>query len=384
MKILALTLALAAAALALPASASAPGDTPTRRVELLEQQAGALTSRLDAITGTLGTFVAIPATRVTVQVAQSQEAQLVVRVSNIEEQMRNLTGQVEGIQYALTQMQLQLERMVQDNDFRFQQLEGGAPTTVPPQGQPTGTPVGALPTAPAAVAPAVVARPPVEQASLPVTTSQPNQDLTQALGTTPPTQLGEERLPVASAGPVPPANVTGLGAGPVGGFQLGAPERPLGTLSQQDLDAIATGGARSLDQSFETQTASLGDADAQYRAGYDAVVRGDYAFAEEQFRQFVALYPNHASAPDAVNWLGDAMLQRGAYDEAVDVLFAGFQNYPDATRAPDILLRLGMAMAGAEEHETACRTFSEVSRRYPNQPAAFVQRVAEERAKASC
>ncbi len=52
---------------------------------------------------------------------------------------------------------------------------------------------------------------------------------------------------------------------------------------------------------------------AQYQAGYDAIVRGDYAFAEDQFRQFVALYPDDPQAPDATNWLGEALMQRGAY-----------------------------------------------------------------------
>ena len=56
-------------------------------------------------------------------------------------------------------------------------------------------------------------------------------------------------------------------------------------------------------------------------------MRGDYAFAEDQFRQFIALYPKDPQAPDATNWLGEALLQRQAYDEAADVLLTGFQTY---------------------------------------------------------
>jgi tol-pal system protein YbgF len=129
---------------------------------------------------------------------------------------------------------------------------------------------------------------------------------------------------------------------------------------------------------------SDGDADAQYKAGYDAIVRGDYAFAEEQFRQFVALYPKDRQAADATNWLGEALLQRGAYDEAADALLTGFQAYQGSPRAPDLLLKLGIALAGAGEQDTACRTFFEVAKRYPDQPAAFVQRLNDEKAKAQC
>ena len=58
--------------------------------------------------------------------AQSkEEAQLTVRVQQLEDQVRTLTGQIEGLQFTLTQMQTQLQKMQDDNEFRFQQLEGG-------------------------------------------------------------------------------------------------------------------------------------------------------------------------------------------------------------------------------------------------------------------
>ena len=102
-------------------------------------------------------------------------------------------------------------------------------------------------------------------------------------------------------------------------------------------------------------------------------------FAEDQFRQFIALYPKDPQAADATNWLGEALLQRQAYDDAADVLLTGFQNYQKSPRAPDLLLKLGIALAGAGEQDTACRTFFEVAKRYPKQPAAFMQRLKDEK-----
>src|SRR5690606_38989136 len=79
----------------------------------------------------------------------------------------------------------------------------------------------------------------------------------------------------------------------------GAADGTLGTLS----DADAAGGSRALDLSLDGgNEAANGDAQAQYEAGYEAVVRGDYAFAEDQFQQFVALYPDDPQAPDATHW----------------------------------------------------------------------------------
>src|SRR5215470_17817319 len=107
------------------------------------------------------------------------------------------------------------------------------------------------------------------------------------------------------------------------------------------------GTSRPLDLSLNaSQELSNGDAAAQYQAGYEAIVRGDYPFAEDQFRQFIALYPKDPEAPDATNWLGEALLQRQAYDDAADVLLTGFQNYEKSARAPDLLFKLGIALAG--------------------------------------
>ncbi len=132
--------------------------------------------------------------------------------------------------------------------------------------------------------------------------------------------------------------------------------------------------------------AALSDADAkaQYDAGYEALLRGDYVFAEDQFRQFIGLFPNNRLAPDAYHWLGDSLLNRGEYEEAADVLLRGFEAYPNAARSPDMVMKLGISLNNAGERETACRTFVEVLRRYPDQPKAFQQRVSEEQRKAQC
>jgi tol-pal system protein YbgF len=278
--------------------------------------------------------------------AQSQsEAQLAVRIQELEDQVRTLTGQIEGLQFSLTQMQAQLQQMAEDNEFRFQQLEGGAGKK-PEAATPSGgeTPSGQLPQPPAG-----------EQTTTPIEPLAP-ADAPPANGE-PMDNLGDSADPL-------------LGQGQSGETTIGT----LGGDNGRPLNLSLDGG----------QTLSDGDANAQYQAGYEAIVRGDYPFAEEQFRQFVALYPKDPQAPDATNWLGEALLQRQAYDEAADVLLTGFQAYEQSPRAPDLLMKLGIALAGAGEVDTACRTFFEVAKRYPSQPAAFTQRLAQERQKANC
>jgi tol-pal system protein YbgF len=274
-------------------------------------------------------------------------------VGQLEEQMRTLTGQIEGLQFQMTQMQTLIQNMQADTDARFSALGVGAPGKTEAAPQSGG------------------ATPPAETPQSGLT--PPSGDTGGAIDLTAPDAGG------GSQGVDP----GGSNANPnSGALTLGAPERPLGTLSSDDL---GSGLGQPLDG--EQQPAPLvtdADADAQYRAGYDAVVKGDYAFAEDQFRQFIALFPDHPQAAEATNWLGEALIQRGEYDDAADILLSGYQKYPDSPRAPDMLLKLGIALVGADEHDTACRTFAEVLRRYPQQPPAFNQRVQAEINKAQC
>lgn len=292
-------------------------------------------------------------------VAQADQAQALVRMQQLEEQIRLLNGQIEGLTFQLTQMQEIVNRMQEDNEFRFQQLEGGAGGKTEAVTQPGGvTPPEASPQT---------------QIQTPAPTGEDAVPLTQipAQGVKPlpgeaefdPTFDDQSALPMDELGN---SNDPLVGTGQMGGIDL-ATGQPL-DLSYNPA-AISTGNA---------------DADAQFAAGYEAYASGDYAFAADQFDQFVSLYPDNPQVPEAANFLGDALLTQGSYDQAAEVLLDTFQKHPDSPRSPDLLLKLGMALSGAGERETACRTFGEVGKRYTTVPPAFVARLAEEKAKAEC
>ena len=279
-------------------------------------------------------------------------AGLQVRLSQLEEQQRINSGQIEGLQFQLTQLQSLLERMQEDNEFRFQQLEGGGlgeTDAVTPSGGET--PAERLPQEP-------------QQSELP---AAPNTVIDPLVGDADLMDGGE----MGGEDDLYASDVFGEE-----GVVLGPPEGQLGS----------TPPSEPLDLSFDPNAVPLndGDAVAQYQAGYEAVVRGEYAFAENQFRQFIESFPDNPQAPDATYWLGETLIQRAAFGEAAEVLLEGFERYPTSTRAPDLLLNLGIALHGAGEFDTACRTYGEVLRRYPDSTDAFRDRVVAEQARAGC
>jgi tol-pal system protein YbgF len=295
-------------------------------------------------------------------VAQNQQdtAQLLVRLQELEQLVRTLTGRVEGLEFQLTQMQTQLAKQAEDNEFRFQELEGGA-MGKPQAAAPTdgATPSATLPQAPA-------------QTDVPVTANV-------------------EPLTPANGGGAPVESLDGMpmdgmamdgGVGDSADPLLSGGIDQLGTMTD---DPLSLDPGRPLDLSLSgTGEISSGDARAQYEAGYDAMTRGDYAFAEDQFTQFVALYPSDPQVPDAINYLGEALIQRGAYTDAAQVLADGYTQHRDSTRAPDIMLKLGVALVGADQADVGCRTFYTLQQRYPNLSPAFQQRLTEEQQKAQC
>jgi tol-pal system protein YbgF len=292
-----------------------------------------------------------------VLVAQADQAQVLVRMQQLEEQIRSLNGQIEGLTFQLTQMQEIVNRMQEDNEFRFQQLEGGAGGKTEAATQPGGV-------TPPEASPQTQTQAPTGEDAVPLT-QIPEQGVKPLPGEAEfdPTFDDQSALPMDdlgnSADPL-------VGTGQTGGIDL------------------TTG--QPLDLSYNPATVSTGDADAdaQFTAGYEAYASGDYAFAADQFGQFVSLYPDNPQVPEAANFLGDALITQGSYDQAAEMLLDTFQKHPDSPRSPELLLKLGMALSGAGERETACRTFSEVGKRYTTLPPAFVARLAEEKAKAEC
>jgi tol-pal system protein YbgF len=279
-------------------------------------------------------------------VAQNNQntAELMVRIQDLEEMMRQLTGRIEGLEFQITNMQKQQE----DNEFRFQQLEGGAPVGKPQAAAPTDgvTPSDALP-----------------------------QDQTPGMTD----EIPMDQLPATPAPDLPPSDLPMDGMGDSADPLLNGGTDQLGTLGEGEDFAN-----RPLDLSLGGGEMSDGDATAQFEAGFDAMQRGDYAFAEDQFTQFIQLYPDDPQVPDAVNYLGEALIQRGSYTDAAQVLAEGYTKHKDSKRAPDIMLKLGVALAGAQQVDVACRTFSTLRQRYPNLSPAFQQRLDAENQKAQC
>lgn len=133
-----------------------------------------------------------------------------------------------------------------------------------------------------------------------------------------------------------------------------------------------------------SESASLTSPEDMYQAGYNHMLAGDYALAEQVFEDYTVNHPEGVRAADAMFWLGEAQYSQGRYQESAKTFLDAHKQYPQADKGADTLLKLGMSLAKLDNRDTACATLREVLIRYPGASAAVRAKVGEEQKLASC
>jgi tol-pal system protein YbgF len=167
-----------------------------------------------------------------------------------------------------------------------------------------------------------------------------------------------------------------------GGQGAGTPSMDLGSLKVDQNGDLIGGIIEPLGSG--DQTASLNSPEDLYQAGYNHMLTGDYALAEQVFADYVAAFPDGGRAADAMFWLGEAQYSQGRYQESAKTFLDVHKRFPQADKGADSLLKLGMSLAKLDNRETACATLREVLIRYPGASAAVRAKVSEEQQLASC
>ncbi len=276
-------------------------------------------------------------------------AGLVVRINQLEEELRQAYGQIEELQNAQHRLEAQLQKFRQDVEFRFGDRSGGAPPD---------SDVAEAPLTPDQ--PAIAPRPRRSDAFDP--NADPNAPgAPRPLGTTPPSAplVREAPTQLAREQPAPGAPLE-LGKGPPPAAQSSGP-------------MVVGSGVAMLDQPRE-----------QYNAALQAFQAGQYPEAETGFKAFLAANPAHRLSPDAIFYIGETYFQRSRPREAAEQYLKVTTDYSKSSRAPESMVRLGQTLAELGNSEQACATLGEFGKRYPT-ASASVKRLAEhESAKDHC
>ena len=266
------------------------------------------------------------------------------RLNQMEEQMRQLVGQVEELTYNMKQLQAQMGAV--------KKTGAAEPMKAKALGQQP-----------------LVAEQGVEQIQ---DNTLSAQDITASADTT--------ELP-ATLRKAPGAKILGTMSGTAaaaaipddGGFQ-GQVLVPLG--SEDGQQAVSDGNAPAqpavqdnnapAQDSIETVALAPETPEALYEQSNESLLRRQFGQAEQGFRSFLDKYPDHNLAGSAQYWLGETYYTQGDYRQAAQNFLAGYKEYPKSRRAPDSLLKLGMSLNKLGQSQQACASFGAVGGQFPN------------------
>ncbi|MET0532148.1 MAG: tol-pal system protein YbgF [Microvirga sp.] len=310
--------------------------------------------------------------------AAAQDASdAIVRINRLESQMRQMSGQIEQLQFENRQLKDQVRKFQEDVEFRFQENSGRGGSRPP----------AATPSRPAQPQAQPQPQAPQRRSDL----FDPSQDPSapgapRPLGATPPS------APLAAMEEGEPMDVPGHQAGGIG------------ELIEQDefAEAPAPGGPSAMPipqgalplqgapQGAPPRTApsvaatSVANPRSEFDAAYASFSQKQYDQAEMGFRRFLQSNPRDRLVPEATFWLGETYLQRGRHREAAEQFLNVSSEHPDAAKAPDALLRLGMALNGMGARDRACAVYAELDRKYPQASASVRQGSEREQKRIKC
>jgi tol-pal system protein YbgF len=312
------------------------------------------------------------------RVAQADPGDLSVRLDRMESALRQLTGTLEQLQYRNQQLEMQLKRMQDDTEYRFQQLgsKGGPPAGAQPRAMSPQTPVNAPPSITPGSRSDVFN--PEQHPNAP---GAPRVLGNEAAGA--PLQNADNEPPVGAPGGRAPGAPLDLST--LAGNAPAQPEVPMANaapmtpsqLPPPPRDTSATG------EQLATLPPSATPKD-EYDMAYGYVLHKDYALAEQAFRDFLRKHPDEKLVPDAQYWLGESLFQRQRYRDAAESFLAVSTKFEKSGKAPDALLRLGQSLAAMNQKEAACATLAEVGRKFPRASASVKRGVTQEQKRAHC
>ncbi|NKB53764.1 MAG: outer membrane protein assembly factor BamD [Rhizobiaceae bacterium] len=282
------------------------------------------------------------------RLAQTQDS---FRVNELEEQVRQLNGKVEELNFLLLQLQEKIRQMEEDTELRLQEIEDKRS-----QLGDSEKPVANLKTE----GPERLGKPDTSEAASP-------SDATPANNPTvlPPIKQADEPRALGTLTFDEEGNV----------IDSKSDETRLSGLPGIFNDGI-DGGAEAAEFGAtpkEVLAAGLGDMRVR-----------DFKRAQQAFSAFLKAWPNDPEVGKAKFHLGKSYFWQKEYYRAADSHLDAHNNYPEAETAPDNLLALGLALAGLNQREVACATYAEVLKQYLEAEPRLGNQVRDEQAATKC
>lgn len=164
--------------------------------------------------------------------------------------------------------------------------------------------------------------------------------------------------------------------------QLAPPPGSLGTLSPSDVNAPQGRYTRSATDA-PRELANV-DSNSEYNSAMQLLARARYDEARSAFRSFADNHPDDMLTPQAVYWVGDIAYVQKDYTGAARAFAEQIKKYPQSSRAPDSMLKLGQSLIAMGQKQEGCTTLGAIKAKYPQASETILATAKSDRKAASC
>ena len=127
-----------------------------------------------------------------------------------------------------------------------------------------------------------------------------------------------------------------------------------------------------------------GTPDEQFKFAFDFLKQNDYTQGEKAMRAFADAHPNHPLTGNALFWLGQMYFVNKDYTKSAVSFAQSYEKFPDGSKAPESLQKLGVSLAQLNKKDEACTAFKQFQTQYPTAPVATKQSVQAESVRLGC
>lgn len=109
-----------------------------------------------------------------------------------------------------------------------------------------------------------------------------------------------------------------------------------------------------------------------YQEGIDLYRQGNYEAARTRFEKFLATRPEESYIDNALYWIGECFYGAGLYHEAAGYFHKVIQEYPNANKVPDALLKVSLTYQKLGKNDSARDMLRYLMEAYPGTEAARI------------
>ncbi len=197
-------------------------------------------------------------------------------------------------------------------------------------------------------------------------------------GNPPPPAAAQGAVNLAPGTPLPPINSDQAAPAPLPDDTSGAPQqlgKPPGTLGTLPGNAASPVGPSA---------APSRSAEGQYDRAMNLLAKAQYAEASAAFRSYADANPDdHDLSAQAIYWIGDIAYVQHDYPGATRAFAEQIKKFPDSSRSPDSMLKLGQSLLAEGQTSGGCTTLAMLKTKYPKAPPATLAAAAGAH-KAAC